>query len=293
MEKFKLSLRIHTTTSGCGGCFTNSIDLEPNMSNDEFQEYDESFVNALELIWGEGYLSPGGAEEVRRIVGDYDLCGKKVLDIGCGSGGIDRLLVEDLGAEHVTGIDTEPSLIALCQQRVKGTELEHRFSFAHVNPGPLPYSDKTFDTVFSKDSMIHIEDKLAICQEVYRVLKPGGVFIASDWMSGDEPASLYMDAYIKQEGLDFGMGNQQQYRKALEVSYFKNIEFTDRNAWYTEVAKREYRSLSTDLYEQLVDAAGQESADHGIATWEAMIVVLERGELRPTHFQALKKSSLT
>ena len=48
------------------------------------EEYSESFVAGLEWIWGEGFMSPGGADEVLEILQGVDLTGKRVLDIGCG-----------------------------------------------------------------------------------------------------------------------------------------------------------------------------------------------------------------
>ena len=50
-------------------------------------------IAMLEAVWGAGFLSPGRAEEVARVVGGLDLAGKSVLDIGCGAGGIDIALV--------------------------------------------------------------------------------------------------------------------------------------------------------------------------------------------------------
>ncbi len=38
----------------------------------------------LERIWGEGFMSPGGPEEVSRILGKHMIDGLEVLDIGCG-----------------------------------------------------------------------------------------------------------------------------------------------------------------------------------------------------------------
>ena len=49
-------------------------------------------------------------------------------------------------------------------------------------PGPLPFADASFDIVFSKDALLHVPDKDALFAEIFRVLKPGGVFAASDWM---------------------------------------------------------------------------------------------------------------
>ena len=45
------------------------------MSDEGQQEYDQTFVDVLELVWGEGYLSPGGADEVVAVIGDVSLSG--------------------------------------------------------------------------------------------------------------------------------------------------------------------------------------------------------------------------
>ena len=61
------------------------------------------------------------------------------------------------------------------------------------------------DIVFSKDSIVHIPDKEALAADAFRVLKPGGWFVASDWLiSHDEPSPEMAD-YIAKEDLDFGM----------------------------------------------------------------------------------------
>ena len=42
--------------------------------------YHDKMIGMLEAIWGEGYLSPGGPDEVARLVGDDDLSGCSILD---------------------------------------------------------------------------------------------------------------------------------------------------------------------------------------------------------------------
>lgn len=51
---------------------------------DGHNEYGMAMVTALELIWGEGFLSPGGPEEVAATLAGRDIRGAEVLDIGCG-----------------------------------------------------------------------------------------------------------------------------------------------------------------------------------------------------------------
>jgi ubiquinone/menaquinone biosynthesis C-methylase UbiE len=56
--------------------------------------------------------------------------------------------------------------------------------------------------VFSKDALLHVPDKDALFAEIFRVLKPGGVFAASNWMtSHDGEPSPDMKAYVAAEGL--------------------------------------------------------------------------------------------
>jgi len=54
------------------------------MSNDEDVEYPDDIITKLEVAFGKGFLSPGGQEEVAKIVEGIDLKGKEVLDIGAG-----------------------------------------------------------------------------------------------------------------------------------------------------------------------------------------------------------------
>src|SRR5262249_52807452 len=80
-------------------------------------EYGDAMVAALELIWGEGFLSPGGPAEVAEILAGIDIGGKDVLDIGCGIGGADFLLVRKHEAASVLGIDVEAPNIERARMR--------------------------------------------------------------------------------------------------------------------------------------------------------------------------------
>ena len=73
-------------------------------------EYHDAMIRMLELIWGEGYMAPGGDGNVRNMVEGLELSGRRVLDIGCGLGGPACLLAEQCGA-FVVGTDLEAPLI--------------------------------------------------------------------------------------------------------------------------------------------------------------------------------------
>ncbi|TAG19020.1 MAG: methyltransferase domain-containing protein [Rhodobacterales bacterium] len=248
--------------------------------------YPPRMIAMLEAVWGEGFLSPGGPEEVGRIIGSHDLAGKAVLDIGCGAGGIDITLVRDHAAGHVCGIDVEDPVLDHARALVDRAGLAHRVGLVKVAPGPLPFPPGTFDVVFSKDSIVHIPDKHALMAEVFRVLKPGGRFLASDWLIGTETVGPLMAEYISAEGLDFGMATPQRYMQAMTAAGFVDCTTTSRNDWYRQRAREELERLKGTAGAAAAKVVGQPFVDQNIAIWSRMIPVLDSGEHCPTHLSA-------
>ena len=251
--------------------------------------YPPRMIAMLEAVWGEGFLSPGGPDEVARVIGDHDLRGASVLDIGCGAGGIDIALVQTHGAKFVTGIDVEDPVIEHARALIDTAGLSARIGLCKVAPGPLPFPPGTFDVVFSKDSIVHIPDKATLMAEVFRVLRPGGWFLASDWLIGhDDAPSPEMAAYIASEGLDFGMASPARYRAAMEGAGFEAVGTISRNAWYRETARAEFARLRGPVGVAAAKVVGADFVEKNCGTWQRMIPVLDSGEHCPTHLRAHK-----
>lgn len=251
--------------------------------------YSDKMVRILQAVWGEGFLSPGGEAEVGRLVQGVDFAGRSVLDIGCGAGGIDVALVANHGAGFVTGIDVEDGVLGHARALVARRGLTNQIGLVKVVPGPLPFPPGTFDIVFSKDSIVHITDKHALMAEVFRVLRPGGWFVASDWLIGhDQTPSPEMAAYITSEGLDFGMASPARYADAMTSAGFADVSTQSRNAWYREVAAQELDRLRGPLGAEMARELGQDYVAHNVEIWERMVPVLQSGEHCPTHLRARK-----
>src|SRR4030095_11810942 len=108
-------------------------------------QYAKNFTDALQFMWGEGFLSPGGPEEVAEMIAGIDVSNKRVLDIGSGLGGVDILLATKHGAAQVIGIDVEEQLVESARALVSAKGLMERVTFQLVVPGPLPFPDASFD----------------------------------------------------------------------------------------------------------------------------------------------------
>lgn len=111
----------------------------------------------------------GGAERAavfREWVGGP---GKRVLDLGCRYGALTRVYAE---GNSVVGMDVDHE--ALAEAAKLGIETHH----GDVSE-PLPFADAAFDVVVCGELLEHLPWPERTVVEVFRVLRPGGVFVGS------------------------------------------------------------------------------------------------------------------
>ena len=260
------------------------------MSLTDEGHYGPKQLNLLKTVWGEGFLSPGGTDEINRIIKGIDVSNKTILDIGCGCGGAAIHFIKNHGAKMVIGIDTESLVIKRAKELAKKYNLSNRVKFRCVESGSLDILDESVDIVFSKEVFLHIANKDDLIKDIYRVLKPRGLVVASDWMRiDDNPPSQKMQEYIAAEGLDMFMCSLKRYEKILKNTGFTDIIVEDRHAWYLDKAQQELADIQGPLNKQVIDAIGPEETFGAIDIWKKLIGVLKTGEHRPGHFKAMKK----
>ena len=156
----------------------------------------------------------------------------------------------------------------------------------------MPFEDDKFEAVFSKDALIHIADKESIYREVLRVLKPGGVFMASDWLAGDNTATASEWAQFRELGhLDFTMATAPETEALLTVAGFENVSTRDRNSWYAKLSRYEANQVEGPLRDQLIETVGEEIYSHWLKVRLALADAVAVGALRPTHLRGYKPVS--
>jgi phosphoethanolamine N-methyltransferase len=260
----------------------------------EAGEYDPAMQALLQLLWGDGFLSPGGAAEVACLLEGSNIAGSRVLDIGCGLGAVDELLVRRHGARSVLGVDVDPGLLAIMVSRIERAGLAGQVTTLCVEPGRLPLADGSFDVVFSKDAIVQIPDKAAVFADAYRLLRPGGSLVVSDWLRGGSGSySDEMLEFFRLEGIAYNMASMAETTATLARVGFLEIEARDRSEWYGELARRELAALEGELRPLVTERIGRERAEHFVTNWRQMVWVLESGELRPAHIKARKPAAST
>jgi sterol 24-C-methyltransferase len=112
--------------------------------------------------------------------------GHKLLDVGCGVGGPARNIVKYSGA-HVTGITCSEYQVQRGNFHTQKAGLEHLCTF---NQGDFcnmdMYDDNSFDGAYAIEATCHAGNIIEPYKEIYRVLKPGGMFVDLNWVVTDK-----------------------------------------------------------------------------------------------------------
>ncbi|MDG2376290.1 MAG: methyltransferase domain-containing protein [Woeseiaceae bacterium] len=250
-------------------------------------EYHDKLITLLEVIWGEGYMAPGGFGNVAKILKGTEPKSKRILDIGSGLGGPAFEMATTHGAT-VVGVDLETGLIDRANKRAEEKGLADQCMFRQVEIGPYDFPDESFDIVVSSGALTQTEDKEAIFRECYRILKPDGWISLYDWTKSDVPLSDDMRYWFKMEGLTFSLETLEKYKERLENCGFLDVVTEDATDWYQAEAHREIKLMKGELYDQTVELIGQEETDLRIENWRAMIVVIDSGEMRQCYCKGQK-----
>ncbi|WP_248962047.1 class I SAM-dependent methyltransferase [Sphaerisporangium perillae] len=119
--------------------------------------------------------------------------GIRVLDIGCGPGGVSAAALAR-GAV-VTAADAEPEMVAATARRLPGIWVEHA-----ILP-VLPFEDGEFDTAVGNLVINHVGDPPAAVREIRRVVRTGGRVALSCWFYPAMRATVVFDEAVALVGL--------------------------------------------------------------------------------------------
>ncbi len=113
----------------------------------------------------------------------------KVLDLGCGAGGISEYISDETGA-HVTGLDYAATAIETAANRTSGKQ--DRLAFVQGDMNALDFVDCAFDKLVSIDTIYWVADIDEALASISRLIKPGGrmgIFIVNSPLMDDSPGA--------------------------------------------------------------------------------------------------------
>jgi ubiquinone/menaquinone biosynthesis C-methylase UbiE len=97
--------------------------------------------------------------------------GAKVLEIGCGTGAVSRMLAQWPGVAQVLGVDPSPVFIAKARALAQGIP---NLSFKESDGRSVALDEDTFDVVVVHQALSHVPQPEQLLAEAFRVLRPSG-----------------------------------------------------------------------------------------------------------------------
>jgi ubiquinone/menaquinone biosynthesis C-methylase UbiE len=180
-------------------------------------------MKSQQQIWNECYASPQGwypnefvvrfaAKYLRRRTGVdawqvIDPAVARVLDLGCGAGRHVAFFAES--GCNTAGIDLSDTAVEAARHRIRKSGLAADLRAGSATS--LPWPDSSFDAVVSCGVLDHMPpaDCTATVNEVFRVLRPGGLFyldlVAKEEYSFGQGRMVAPDTFEIQEGLEKGL----------------------------------------------------------------------------------------
>lgn len=130
---------------------------------------------------------------------------------------------------------------------------------------------------------MHIPDKPALYREILRVLRPGGRFLASDWLfSAEAETSPTILAWLTGSPLTFAYVTPEAAADALARAGFEQVGIVERNAMLRASNREEVASLEGPAQERLAAIVGAKMAQQRLQGARGRQAVLESGDLRPS-----------
>lgn len=119
------------------------------------------------------YVRATAEATARRVV---VVPGQRLLDVGCGTGALLRLLGHQHPRVSLAGIDPSHAMLAIARAR-----LPANVGLMQGSAEQLPLADATFDIVVTNSAFHYFADPAAAVRNMKRVLRPGGKLVITDW----------------------------------------------------------------------------------------------------------------
>lgn len=170
------------------------------------------------------------AKLASHLISNYFKGTGALLDVGCGRGDMLKALFN--AGNKVSGVDLSPVSADACKP--------HLVKIANLETDELPYSEGSFEYVFSKSVIEHLHNPTHFLDQCLRVLAPGGkaVFMTPSWIHNSW-GPFYLDhTHVTPFTLP-------SLRDAMVISGFQNVKVLHfyqlpivwQNAWLTFIVK--------------------------------------------------------
>ena len=214
---------------------------EPEKKRDDFVKLccaDLYQQTAVKFFLGNSF-HPGGMALTRKLAEELSFSKEKlVLDIGCGEGTTVFFLADNFGCK-LTGIDSSEKAIKIAIEENKNP---NRIAFQVADAENLPFPGNRFDAVLTECVFSTFSQKEKCAGEIFRVLKPGGLWGMSDMLVEQNLLPETMKGLLFQAVCIGEALNLKEYEKIMMDHGFQKIKIEDVSwaleFWMDQIEKK-------------------------------------------------------
>ncbi len=248
-------------------------------------------IKVAELIWGDGFTFPGGAEHVLQMVKPMTLTSaKSMLDIGCGLGGATRAIAKTFGT-WVIGMEASPALAAAGMQYSEMAGLAKKAPIQHFDPATVEFPPKKYDAVCARNIFSNIGDKHRLLTQIERSLRPGGSILVSDFaLQKAGAASQSLTAWSSAEDHPPQLCTLDDFKRDFDQLKLDTRVAEDMTAEFRGIVVQGWANLANILQGKSVDPGEATALAKEIKLWQLRLAALDSGDLRVVRLFGLKRS---
>ncbi len=140
-------------------------------------EHFERWAPKYDRSWTQSIFFGRVHQGVTQVVATLRPAPTRILDIGCGTGALLRLLAGRFPAADLIGADASKEMLKMA---CTANPFPERLRFIEAQAEGLPFAESSFDLILSTISFHHWADQSQGLHEAARTLAPGGLFLLAD-----------------------------------------------------------------------------------------------------------------
>lgn len=148
----------------------------------------------------------------------------KVLDVGCGVGGPGREICRFTDCS-IVGLNNNDYQIERANHYAKKYKLDDKLSYVKGDFMQMDFEPESFDAVYAIEATVHAPVLEGVYSEIYKVLKPGGVFGVYEWVMTDAYDETNEEHRKIAYGIEVGDGIPKMYERSVAEQALKNVGF--------------------------------------------------------------------
>jgi len=249
--------------------------------------YKSKEIRRSEFMYGKNFRCSGGLELIEENSKLLNITSaSKVLDVGCGTGGNTFYMAEVCGAT-VVGVDFSSNMLETAKERLQEypAEVQQNVTLEYGDITKKEYPAETFDIIYSRDTILHISEKVELFTKFKSWLKPGGSVLIMDFCVGDQELSPRCLKWIND--YQYNMCTVKTYGGYLESAGFTDVTATDITSKVLPFAKAELESFHSRK-EEFFKEFDDEDYNYIVSHWACKIELYSKGDQVCGHVIAKK-----